>query len=88
MAPQIWLHNFMQPPIFWCTKRYDPHPTCNSPQPPPPPPRPPLINDRSLILRMIISYLNHFVFHHYTICIFCVLFDMIVVTAAHSFVPQ
>ena len=88
MAPQIWLHNFMQPPIFWCTKRYDPHPICNSPQPPPPPPRPPLINDRSLILRMIISYLNHFVFHHYTICIFCVLFDMIVVTAAHSFVPQ
>ena len=53
-----------------------------------PPPHPPLINDRSLILRMIISYLNHFLFHHYTICIFCVLFDMIVVTAAHSFVPQ
>ena len=76
MAPQIWLHNFMQPPIFWCTKRYDP------------PPHPPLINDRSLILRMIISYLNHFLFHHYIICIFCVLFDMIVVTAAHSFVPQ
>ena len=66
MAPQIWLHNFMQSPIFWCAKRCDPPPICIRPQPPPPPP---LINDRSLILRMIISYLNHLVIHHYTICI-------------------
>ena len=43
-----------------------------------PPPPLPLINDRSLILRMIISYLNHFVIHHYIICILSVLFDMIV----------
>ena len=57
------------------------------------PPPPPLINDQSLNLRMIISYLNHFVIHQYTICILSVLFVMIVffvVTAAHNlgFVPQ
>ena len=33
MAPQKWLNNFMQPPILRCTKRYDPHPICNSPPP-------------------------------------------------------
>ena len=49
MAPQKWLHNVMQPPIFRCTKRYDPHPICTSPTPPAQPPPPPrLINERSL----------------------------------------
>ena len=47
MAPQKWWHNFMQSPIFRCTKKYDPHPICTSPPPPGPNP-PPLINERSL----------------------------------------
>ena len=82
MAPQIWLHNSMQPAIFWCTKRYDPHPICTSPQP------------DYFILRMIISLLFepfrnssrdhlHFVCAIWHDCIF-------VVTAAYNlgFVPQ
>ena len=76
MAPQIWLHNFMQPLFSGAQKGMAP--TTFAPAHSPPPLSLSLINDRSLILRMIISYLNHFVFHHYTICILSVLFDMIV----------
>ena len=75
MAPQIWLHNFMQSPIFWCTKRCDPHPICTSPQPPPPPPSdkwpvPYFKNDHFLFEPPRNSSLHHL---H-----FAVLFDMIV----------
>ena len=40
MTSHKWVQNFMQPPIFGCTKRYNPHPICTNP--------PPLIDDRSL----------------------------------------
>ena len=40
MTSKKWLPNFMQPPIFGCRKRYDPHPICTNPTP--------LIIDRSL----------------------------------------
>ena len=92
MAPQIWLHYSMQPPIFSCTKRYDPHPICTSPQPPPPPPPSPnkwpvpyFKNDHFLFEPLRNSSLHHlhFVRAIWHDCIF-------VVTAAYNlgFVPQ
>ena len=35
MTSHKWSQNFMQPYIFGCTKRYDPHPICTSPSPVP-----------------------------------------------------
>ena len=41
MAPQKWLHNFIQPPILGAQRGMTPTPTA--------PAHPPLINDRSLM---------------------------------------
>ena len=73
--PSDMVAQFYAAPYFLVHKKVCPPP--HFPQTTAPPP-PPLINDHSLILRMIISYLNHFVIHQYTICILSVLFVMIV----------
>ena len=65
-GPSDMVAQFYAAPYFLVHKKVWPPPHLHQPTAPPPPP---LINDRSLILRMIISYLNHFVIHHYTICI-------------------
>ena len=69
----------MQPPIFWYTKRYHPHPICTSPQNPLSPPPHFLFEP----LRNSSLHHLHFVCAIWHDCIF-------VVTAAHNlgFVPQ
>ena len=75
--PSDMVAQFYAAPYFLVHKKVWPPPHLHQPTAPRPPP-PPLINDQSLNLRMIISYLNHFVIHQYTICILSVLFVMIV----------